>query len=426
MVVGVLTGAPGLGGIMRSKVRAAIVVAFACAITLVLGTSVAAAATPGYTTLSPMAGPAGAASTAGAPLVGPGVQAWTTSVAPAVAPSAEAALTIDGGYYWVGDYLVVDGWVTNDTAADVGVIIVHFKVTTLEGTVLQDVVAPAHAYNVKPAETATFKGVFSQPGYSGQELIVEVAASGYQPAQYPQAVELTSLGGTFVTDADGARAWTLQFRNDSPYPVRGPIVGGFELDEVGDVIGTVFGFDEQAVVQPGATLEIEVYGTRAALTPADASVYCQALPYYLEPVFRFYNVKTSTHFYTPSIEERDRVIAQLGASFQFEGIAYYTNLFNNNQPLYRFFYRRGGTHFYTANRSEADMVITKWPDVFNYEGTTYQVCAAQVANSLPVYRFINRRNGCHFYTVDAAEADRVKASLSAVYGYEGVGFWVGQ
>lgn len=40
-------------------------------------------------------------------------------------------------------------------------------------------------------------------------------------------------------------------------------------------------------------------------------------------VWRFYNRKVGTHFYTASVAERDRVAATLGGTWTFEGPGYY-------------------------------------------------------------------------------------------------------
>mgnify|MGYP001460988642 CR=1 FL=1 len=47
------------------------------------------------------------------------------------------------------------------------------------------------------------------------------------------------------------------------------------------------------------------------------------------------------------------------------------------------------------------------------------------ASSMPVYRFYNKANGSHFYTVSAEERDTVIANLSHIYSYEGVAYFVG-
>jgi hypothetical protein len=41
------------------------------------------------------------------------------------------------------------------------------------------------------------------------------------------------------------------------------------------------------------------------------------------PVYRFYNFKNGTHFYTASEDEREYVGTQLGATYRYECVAYY-------------------------------------------------------------------------------------------------------
>ncbi len=146
----------------------------------------------------------------------------------------------------------------------------------------------------------------------------------------------------------------------------------------------------------------------------------------LAPVYRFYNFTNNTHFFTPSAEEADSVIANYPRVFRYEGICYYTNPANNTQPLYRFYNRRSGSHFYTASATEADHVIATWPDIFTYEGQTYKVSPSPVFGSTTVYRFYNLTNGSHFYTASEDERDTVIATWPHIYSYEGPTFWLGQ
>ncbi|MDO8847993.1 MAG: Ig-like domain-containing protein, partial [Coriobacteriia bacterium] len=149
-------------------------------------------------------------------------------------------------------------------------------------------------------------------------------------------------------------------------------------------------------------------------------------PVTLAPVYRFYNFTNNTHFFTPSLEEANGVIANYPKVFRYEGIAYYTNPANNTQPLYRFYNRNSSSHFYTASAQEAAHILATWPTIFQLDGQTYSVNPAPVANSVPVYRFFNRTNGSHFYTASAEEADMVIANWSNVYSFEGPAFWLGQ
>jgi hypothetical protein len=181
------------------------------------------------------------------------------------------------------------------------------------------------------------------------------------------------------------------------------------------------------------------YGTAVAIGPTVALVgapnadsdsgaaYFYSTPTaVLSPVYRFFNFTNGTHFFTPSAEEADHVIATWPTVYRFEGPAYYTNPANNTQPLYRFYNRVSGSHFYTASAEEAAHIIATWPTIFTLDGQTYSVNPAPVANSIPVYRFYNLKNGSHFYTASAEEADHVIATWPTVYSYEGPAFWIGQ
>lgn len=143
-------------------------------------------------------------------------------------------------------------------------------------------------------------------------------------------------------------------------------------------------------------------------------------------IFRFYSAKSGTHFYTPSAEERDIVIARWPDVWSYEGIAYYVNPAKNVQPLYRFYNRANGSHFYTASPNERDMVFAKWMNVFTYDGPTYAVTPYAEAGKAPVWRFFNKKNGSHFYTASAEEADNVIAKWPTIYQLEGIAFWLGQ
>ena len=144
------------------------------------------------------------------------------------------------------------------------------------------------------------------------------------------------------------------------------------------------------------------------------------------PVYRFFNFTNNTHFFTSSLAERDLVMATWGHIYKYEGVAYAINPANNAQALFRFYNVRSRSHFYTADPVERDRVITTLGYIYTYDGPTYAVNAAPVANSAPVYRFYNVRNGSHFYTADDAECNQVIATLGYLYRYEGPAFWIGQ
>jgi hypothetical protein len=145
----------------------------------------------------------------------------------------------------------------------------------------------------------------------------------------------------------------------------------------------------------------------------------------VRPVYRFYNKKIGTHFYTASEAERYVVASKWGATYQFEGTAYSVNTTNaaNCVPLYRFFNVKKGSHFYTASEAEKAYVIRTWPKVFRLEGTAYNVSLTPEGGT-PVYRFYNVKNGTHFYTANPAERDYVMATWPRTYTPEGIAFYL--
>jgi Protein of unknown function (DUF1566)/Repeat of unknown function (DUF5648) len=94
----------------------------------------------------------------------------------------------------------------------------------------------------------------------------------------------------------------------------------------------------------------------------------------LSPVYRFFNMVTGTHFFTISAVEKDHVIATWPHIYSFEGIAWYANTASSTNlvPVYRFFNTRTGTHFYTTSVIERDNVIATLP-WYLFEGIAYYV-----------------------------------------------------
>jgi Protein of unknown function (DUF1566)/Repeat of unknown function (DUF5648) len=94
----------------------------------------------------------------------------------------------------------------------------------------------------------------------------------------------------------------------------------------------------------------------------------------LNPVYRFFNQVTGTHFFTISAAEKDHVIATWPAIYKFEGIAWYASPGVRTLwvPVYRFFNTKTGTHFYTTSAAERDHVIATW-SWYSYEGIAYYV-----------------------------------------------------
>ena len=225
-----------------------------------------------------------------------------------------------------------------------------------------------------------------------------------------------TLRGT-VTDTAGTPLAGVSIAVDTCEPVRSAADGSFEVSDI--PVGTYqftcsrLGYTTRVLpvtIEDEETAEVDVtlgYGL-------------------LMPVHRFYHRGNGSHFYTASVTERDYVKSRLSGTYTFEGTAYTLNRLDpaNNAPLFRFFNKRNGSHFYTTSLAERDRVIAQLADTYSFEGVAYSVATAPSSAALQVHRFYNRRNGSHFYTTSPAEKNAVIRDLSATYIYEGPAFWV--
>lgn len=146
------------------------------------------------------------------------------------------------------------------------------------------------------------------------------------------------------------------------------------------------------------------------------------VPFARAPVYRFFNTRSNTHFYTAGINERDLTVAGQ-PSYNYEGAAYFASPTPDSRltPVYRFFNVRTKVHFYTISAGERDLVQASLPD-FKLEGVAYHASTTAGAELTPIYRFFNTLTGVHFYSASATERDQIIATLP-IYNYEGIAFY---
>lgn len=141
-------------------------------------------------------------------------------------------------------------------------------------------------------------------------------------------------------------------------------------------------------------------------------------------VYRFYNKKQGTHFYTASESEAQRVSSRLKSTYRPEGVSYHAFKSGgaSKSGLFRFYNRQKGTHFYTISPSESQRVRNSMTHIYRYEGVAYYVGSGGDSRAQAVHRFYHRRQGTHFYTISSTEAQRVKSRLASTYRPEGVAY----
>ena len=76
----------------------------------------------------------------------------------------------------------------------------------------------------------------------------------------------------------------------------------------------------------------------------------------------------------------------------------------------------------SASAADDDFATAPYPDW----RSAIAESVGPVANSLPVHRFFNLKNGSHFYTASETEKNEAVAKCPTVYRLEGPAFWIGQ
>ena len=144
------------------------------------------------------------------------------------------------------------------------------------------------------------------------------------------------------------------------------------------------------------------------------------------PVYRFWSPKSSSHFYTASLAERDSIIASYPTStWTYEGIAFsaFTTQQAGTVPLYRFWSPLLSGHFYTASVDEKNSIIANYPSsTWSLEGIAFYVypSTTTVPGTIAVSRFWSPTYQQHFYTASADEKRSITATYpTAIWTYEG-------
>jgi predicted outer membrane repeat protein len=95
----------------------------------------------------------------------------------------------------------------------------------------------------------------------------------------------------------------------------------------------------------------------------------------LLPVYRFWSAKGGTHFYTIKEAEKNKLIEKFSDVWAFEGVAFFAYADGTQpsecQPVYRFWNNKSGTHFYTIKERERDKLINTLSNVYTYEGIAF-------------------------------------------------------
>jgi len=145
-------------------------------------------------------------------------------------------------------------------------------------------------------------------------------------------------------------------------------------------------------------------------------------------VYRFWSPATGRHFYTASEPEKDKLINEYSGRWTFEGEAFHawaTPYWADLSPVYRFWSSQSSSHFYTISEGEKNKLIDNHSDTWTYEGVVFYAFAegSQPEGARPVYRFWKPSDGTHFYTMSDLEVDKILRDYSHVFVFENVAYY---
>ena len=145
-------------------------------------------------------------------------------------------------------------------------------------------------------------------------------------------------------------------------------------------------------------------------------------------LYRFFDTKYGTHFFTSDIGERNTVLAtRPDLTEETNGFGDVAQSDPNAVAVYRFFDNNFGTHFFTANAGERDTVIATRPDLTYEPGSTFYEHSTAQSGDVAVYRLFDQGTGTQFLTGDQGEYNGITTPGSGTYRAdlhsEGVAFY---
>jgi hypothetical protein len=144
------------------------------------------------------------------------------------------------------------------------------------------------------------------------------------------------------------------------------------------------------------------------------------------PVYRFWSPLSGCHFFTADEAERQKLLDEYSGIWLSEGIAFFAYLESaapdGTLPVYRFWSPVLSSHFYTMDEAERDKLLLEFPHIWTFEGIAFFAFpeGIQPTGTEPVYRFWSPVLGCHFYTINEAERDKLLIDFPHIWTFEGV------
>ncbi|MDT7953255.1 MAG: C2 family cysteine protease, partial [Acetobacteraceae bacterium] len=318
-------------------------------------------------------------------------------------------------------YLVTSTIVTNDFPGD-----------AVNNGSTQDVVGSLKEIWVQVIEKAVaqlaggYAGIANggNPALAMQELTGHAAAIYSPSSMTADILQQLSSAGALVTFDTKSSGLGYNLIGNHCYMFKSVVN---TADGPAVVLANPWGMDQPDLVplsQLAANfVEVDICQLPASrVTPPSQTA--QVLPDGKLGVYRFFDTIHGTQFLTGSVNEANSAIANR-PDLTYEGIGLAGIAAGANDPnavpVYRFFDTRNGTHFFTANHAEEASLAATRSDLV-LESTSFYEHATQQAGDTAVYRFFNSNDGTHFFTQSSSERASIAATRPDM-AFEGVAFY---
>ncbi len=268
---------------------------------------------------------------------------------------------------------------------------------------------------------------FSSPLPANTPIMLWAAGSSFNGNTGPFTFTFTaSLGGTAVSTS----GWSFQVEGPfgtpplatyTPNPATGQVVvSNFKETNFPDSVIVVSPNTAIDAIQVSAsTIPFDFWGVALPATHTSAST----------GVYRFYDTKYGTHFFTASESEKDGLVDPNSPNYR-PDLKEETNGFGaidptsgsdpNDVTIYRFLDTKYGTHFFTASETEKNGLLdpnapTYRPDLVLEPSSSFLEHAVAEAGDIAVYRLFDSVHGTHFYTGDQGEYNSITTPGTSSY-----------
>jgi NHL repeat/Repeat of unknown function (DUF5648) len=148
------------------------------------------------------------------------------------------------------------------------------------------------------------------------------------------------------------------------------------------------------------------------------------------PVYRIQNTTLAgSYFFTIYPSERDSALA-LHPDWTLEGPAFYAatsfESTTGSRPVYRFQNKINGSYLFTIYETERASIVANYGAYFAFEGVAWYANIVPDTAFTPLYRFRNVSNGTYLFTSYESEKNAILANYSAIFQLEGIAYYVRQ